>query len=188
MSNVKKCRTPNKSVLIHHYEMTINTKISFKEYCKLLFGLAYKKPVMKIIVSIAVAVLIWILSYYFHLLPVPKPEIYQYITLTLIAVVQPTAIYWTIKRNYDSSNHLGEKLQIKISEHQINIRGESFYTELSWDKIFKVDEETDHLLIYQNNLSAIIISKKDLAPPEIKEFRRIVKAIASFPIHLRESA
>src|ERR1700712_2609148 len=101
--------------------MKIKSRVSFKEYRKLLFGLTYKKPMMKVIVCIALAMLVWISGYYLHFLPVPKPEIYQYITLIVITVVQPVVIYWTIKRNYDSSNHLRELLEIELTQDEIKI-------------------------------------------------------------------
>src|SRR4051794_38440789 len=123
--------------------MTIKTKISFREYRNLLFGLTYKKPMMKVIVCVGFAMLVWISGYYLHYLPVPRPEIYQYITLTLIAVVQPTVIYWTIKKNYDSSNHLREPLEIELTAGEIKMKGQSFYTEIAWKKIFKIDEQTN---------------------------------------------
>lgn len=167
--------------------MTIKTKISLKQYYKLLFGLAYKKPILKIIVGVGCVMVIWIAGYYFHFIPVPKPEIYQYITLLLIAVVQPIAIYLTIKRNYDSSNHLGEQLEINVTEGEIKITGESFYTELLWNKIFKVDESPNYFLIYQNNLSAIIIAKKDMTELEIQEFKNILKGICNVPVHISEA-
>jgi len=167
--------------------MTIKTKISFEDYCRLLFTLTYKRTILKIIVGVGFAMIIWILGYYFHFLPVPKPKIYQYITLTLIAIVQPTAIYLLIKRNYNSNNHLAEQLEIKVTTNEINVRGKSFYTELVWKNIFKVDEETNYLLIYQNTLSAIIISKKDLTEKEMQELKRILKSIPNVPIHLRNT-
>lgn len=123
--------------------MQIKTKIFFKEYRNLLFGLAYKKPMMRIILCVALAMLIWIAGYHLHLLPVPKPQIYQFITLILITVVQPTLIYWTIKRNYDSSNILREPLEIEMTESEIKMQGKSFYLEIAWKAIFKVDEQTN---------------------------------------------
>ena len=165
--------------------MTIQTKISFKEYRQLLFSLAYRKPVMKIILFVGLCMLAWILSYSLHLLPVPKPQIYQYLTLFLIAIIQPAVIYWTIKRNYDSSNHLGEQLEIELTPHEIKIHGESFYTAISWKRIFRIDEQGNWLLIYQNNLSAIIIPKKDFHGTEFAELKKIIKAIPNVPIHLR---
>lgn len=139
---------------------------------------------MKVILGVGCVMLIWILGYYLHFLELPKPQIYQYITLTLISVVQPTVIYWTIKRNYESSNHLREQLEIELTRNEIKILGESFYTEIKWKKIFKIDEKTNWFLIYQNNLSAIIIPKKDFRKPQLEEFKQIVKAITGVPVHL----
>ena len=163
--------------------MIIKTKISFKEYRNLLFGLTYKKPILRLLLSIAFIILLWILGYYFHFLPVPRPEIYQYITLVLITVVQPIFIYITIKRNYDSSNHLGELLEIEVTHKEIKIQGESFYTEVAWKKLFKIDEQTNWFLIYQNTLSAIIIPKKDLSGHQVSEFKKIITSISNVPVH-----
>src|SRR5689334_1668527 len=98
--------------------MTIKTRISFKEYCKLLFGLTYKRPMMKVIVCVALAMIVWIVTYYLHLLPLPKPRIYQYITLAIISLIQPLVIYSTIRRNYYSSNHLKEPMEINVNHDQ----------------------------------------------------------------------
>ena len=87
--------------------MTIKTRISFKEYCKLLFGLTYKRPM------------------------------------------------------------------------------ESFYTEIAWKKIFKIDEVTKWFLVYQNNLSAILISKKDMSIEQSLEFKEILRTIQNVPKKLK---
>jgi hypothetical protein len=165
--------------------MIIQTKITFSEYRNLLLGLAYKKPIMKVIVCVGIAMVIWISGYYLHFLPVPEPKIYQYITLTLIAIVQPVVIYWTIKRNYDSSNHLREQLEIEITGKEIKITGESFYTEIAWKKIYKIDEQKKCFLIYQNTLSAIIIPKKDFHGAQLQEFKSILSSITGVPVHLK---
>lgn len=165
----------------------IKTKISFKQYGKLLFGLAYKKPMMKILICVAFAMLIWIFGYYFHLLPLPKPQIYQYITLVLITVVQPSLIYFTIKRNYYSSNHLGEPMEIELSQSQIKMHGHSFLTVIAWKKIYKIDELTNWFLICQNSLSAIIISKTGFHGAQLQEFKKILKGIKNVPIQLKKA-
>ncbi|MDB5231348.1 MAG: hypothetical protein JWN76_2153 [Chitinophagaceae bacterium] len=140
---------------------------------------------MKIILFVAFAMVVWIGGYYLHFLPVPKPKIYQYITLVLITVVQPTAIYFTIKRNYYSSNHLAEPLEIELTQSEIKMQGESFYTEIAWKKIFKIDEQTHWFLIYQNTLSAIIIPKKSFHGHQVEEFKQILRAIPDVPVHLK---
>jgi len=165
--------------------MKIKTKISFKEYQKLLFYLAYKRTILRVILGVALALIIWILGYNFHFLPVPKPQIYQYITLVLILVAQPMVIYLTIRRSYKSSNNLREKLEIEFMHSQIKINGESFYTEIEWKNIFKIDEEANWILFYVNSLSAIIVPKKAFHGTQLEELKKIILTIPKVPVNLK---
>ncbi|MBS1743669.1 MAG: hypothetical protein JST81_11600 [Bacteroidetes bacterium] len=140
--------------------MKIKTKITFKEYRNLLFGLTYKKGIMKFILFVAALMMCWILGYYLHFLPLPKPEIYQYITLLLILIVQPVTIFLTIKRNYYSSNHLKEQLELELTKNELKMFGESFYTEIKWDKFFKIVEQKSWFLMYQNNRLRLLFLKR----------------------------
>jgi hypothetical protein len=141
---------------------------------------------MRVIIGVGCLMLLWIVGYYLHFLPVPEPQIYQYIAVTLIAIVQPLGIYLTIKRGYESSNHLGEKLEIETAEDKLSVKGQSFYTELLWNKLFKIVEERDHILIYENTLTAVIIDKTDLGEKELEEFKNILSSIPQVPVHLRK--
>jgi hypothetical protein len=166
--------------------MKIRTKVTFKQYVKLLYRLTYSKPIMKLLICFAVLLLSWIILYYLNILNLRKPIIYQYLTLALIVVVQPIVIYTTIRRNYNSSNHLRETLDIELTQREIKIEGESFYMEILWHKMFKIVERSNWFLIYQNNLSAIIIPKKDLAESDIDHLRKIFKSIPNVPIELKD--
>ena len=163
----------------------IKTKLSFKAYVRLLYGLIYKKPIMIVIVCVGFAMLVWILGYRFDLLPLPKPTIYQYITLGLITIVQPLVIYSTIWNNYYSANHLREALEIEFTPLEIKIHGESFYTELTWEKTFKVEELNNWFLIYQNNLSAVIVQKKFFSESQLKDFKKLLRGVRDIPVHLQ---
>jgi hypothetical protein len=166
--------------------MIIHTEISFPEYRNLLFKLTYKKPGMMLILGVATIMLLWILGYYSHLLPVPEPKIYQYLTLGFITLVQPSVIFWTIKQVFDSSTHLGQQLKIELTEDIIKIHGEFIYMEIRWDNIFKVDELNTCFLIYQNSLSAIIIPKKDFPEEDHQELRDIFGTLSKLPVHLKQ--
>lgn len=107
--------------------MIIKTKIRFKEYVKLLYSLAYERTMLRLLVLVALLLLLWILFYNFDIFNLPKPIIYQYITLSLIAVAQPAIIFITIWRNYYSSNQLRENLEIELASEMIKINGESYY-------------------------------------------------------------
>lgn len=164
--------------------MIIKTKIRFKEYVKLLYSLAYERTMLRLLVLVALLLLLWILFYNFDVFNLPKPIIYQYITLSLIAIAQPAIIFITIWRNYYSSNQLRETLEIELANEMIKINGESYYMEIEWEKLFKIVEKPNWFLMYQNNLSAIIIPKKDMDEKDIFNFRRLLSGLKVVPVEL----
>ena len=166
--------------------MIIKTKIRFKEYVKLLYSLAYERTMLRLLVLVALLLLLWILFYNFDVFNLPKPIIYQYITLSLIAIAQPAIIFITIWRNYYSSNQLRETLEIELANEMIKINGESYYMEIEWEKLFKIVEKPNWFLMYQNNLSAIIIPKKDMDEKDIFNFRRLLSGLKVVPVELLE--
>ncbi len=139
---------------------------------------------MKVILSVALAMIVWIVGYYGHLLPFPKPTIFQYTTLTLITVVQPLAIFMTIRKNYLSSNHIKEKVKIEFTNTAIKMTGDSFYTELAWAKLYKVQEIKNWFLIYQNTFSAIIIPKRALNSNQSKELKHLLQSVPGLNLTL----
>ncbi|MBW8361359.1 MAG: YcxB family protein [Kaistella sp.] len=164
--------------------MRLKAKVTFKQYLRLLYSLAYEKPVLRLLLLVAFLLLLWIVLSWLDLFNLPEPLIYQYITLAFIVIVQPFMIFYTIYRNYQSSNHLRETLDMRLTDTRIKIRGESFYMEILWPRIFKIVERKRWFLIYQNNLSAIIIPKRDLEESEINEIREILKGIEEVPLKL----
>lgn len=167
--------------------MKIKTKVTFKEYVKLLYGLTYQRPIMKFLLGVAFLILIWIIFYYLNVIDVPKPIIYQYITLTLIVVAQPIVIFTTIRTVYYSSSQICQTLEMDILPKEIKVNGESFYMEIRWENMFKIIEKPKWFLIYQNSLSAIIIPKKELEPYEISNIRKILKELTNVKVELLES-
>ena len=164
--------------------MKIKTKVNFKDYLKLLYSLAYEKTILRLLLGVAFLILLWIIFFNFEIFDLPKPLIYQYITFILIAVVQPMVIYLTIRRTYKSSNQLQETSQFEISAKDFKINGESYYMEVKWEKLFKIVEKRKWFLLYQNNLSAILIPKKDMSAKDITNFRKILKDIKEVPVEL----
>jgi hypothetical protein len=164
--------------------MKITTKVTFKQYVKLLYGLTYQRPIMKVLLGVSILIIIWIIFYYLNVIDLPEPVIYQYITLALILGVQPIVIFTTIRTVYYSSNHICQTLEMDILPQEIKVQGESFYMEVRWEKMFKIIEKPKWFLIYQNSLSAIIIPKKDLQAVEINEIREILKKLTHTKVEL----
>lgn len=164
--------------------MIITTKISFKEYIKLIYSLAYERIALKLLVGVAFILFLWIVLYNLAVFNLPKPLIYQYINFFLIAIGQPLVIFLTTRSNYYSSNHLQENLQMEMTPDKIKITGESYYMEVKWDKLFKIIEKPNWFLMYQNNLSAILVRKRDMCEREINQLREILNNLNNVPVKL----
>lgn len=82
---------------------------------------------------------------------------------------------------------MGEALEIEITPKDIKINGQSYYMEIKWEKLFEIVEKPNWFLLYQNNLSAIMIFKKDMTANDIDYFRKILKDIRDVPVELIES-
>lgn len=162
----------------------IKVRIIFKEYLKLLFGLTYRKPIMIVILFVDLIMITWITLFVLRLNGIPGVTYFQFTTVALITFIQPAVIYNTIRKNYQSAAHLKEKLEMEFTRNLLKIQGESFYTELMWVKTFRVRELKKWFLIYQNNLSAIIIPKKAFTKHQQSEFRDFLKNIPELELHL----
>lgn len=162
--------------------MVLKIKVTFEEYIRLLFMLMYTKPLLIFIVSVDILLLTWIFVYYTSLMDVSEPSYYQFFATLLITVFQPTGFFYIIWRNYHSSNQLTEELEINLSPTLIKVRGDSFYMELLWDKIYKVIEMKNWFLIYQNTLSAVIIPKQSLSEEEVNQF---ISLLGTIPPNVR---
>lgn len=160
--------------------------ISFKEYLRLMFKLTYSKPTMIVILIVDFLMICWIVLSLNHVQWIPQVTFFQFSTVVLITVVQPTIIYITIRRNYRSSTHLTEKMDIEFTPDQVKVTGESFYTEHAWANMFKVIEWERWFLIYQNTLSAILINKKYFSPEEIEELSILLKTIPELKVRLKK--
>lgn len=166
--------TCNRQVHHHKLSMKLKTNVTFKQYLQLMFKLTYQKIMFRILVGIAALLFLWIIFYQLDLFGLPQPIIYQYITLGLIGLVQPAIVFSTVHRNYYSSNQLRETLEMELTEDRIKIHGETFYMEILWKQIHRFSELTRWFMIYQNNLSAIIIPKRSLTTDQIHELRIVL--------------
>ena len=109
-------------------------------------GASFVTAQTRFLIGVATLLLAWIAFYYLGIRDLPESIIYQYLTLALIVLVQPFVIFTTIRRNYNSSNHLQETLDMELTANEIKITGESFYMEILWSKIYKTIERENWFL------------------------------------------
>jgi hypothetical protein len=103
-------------------------------------------------------------------MPVDKPPYFQLIFGFAIVALLPFLIYRSAKKNYSTHGRLQERIIYNFTEERITITGETFSSELSWEKTYKIEELRDWILIYQNNIIANIIPKANFGG-NLNEFK-----------------
>jgi len=102
-------------------------------------------------------------------------------------IVLPGFLYFGTAKSYNSNNRFKEPVYYTIDETWIEMRGSSFETKLTWDKMHSVKETKSWFLIYSNKHLANIIPKRDLTLEETRELRTIIKSVSNLKSSLMEA-
>lgn len=154
--------------------MKIETKIEFKDYLRLMYILTYRRPGMIIASIMGLFMFVFTLLY---LVGIIQSAEFPWLPLAfslVILLIMPLVIFSSAKKNYKTHGRLQEKITYEISRDIITIIGESFNSQMTWDKTYKVLELNDWFLFYQNKLVANIIPKKFIGA-QTQELREIIK-------------
>lgn len=156
--------------------MTIYTKIVFKDYIKLMFLLTYRKPAMVLFTIIGLVMIVFSLGYFLDLnnMYESAPYVPGFLGFVFVFFL-PLSIYLGAKRNFSSNGRLNERIKYEFNEDRILITGESFTSQLNWEKTYKVAELNHWILIYQNRQVANVIPKESFKD-QLTEFRALIKS------------
>lgn len=155
--------------------MRIETRLSFKEYLRLKFVLTYKKPIMVFLLCVGIIMFIGSIFYFIGFkVPFDNPPYYHLVFGFSIIALVPFFIYRSAKKNFAFAGRLQEKIVYEFLEDYIRITGESFTSEFTWEKTYKITELKNWILIFQNRLVANIIPKKSFGN-NLSEFKKEVQ-------------
>lgn len=154
--------------------MIIKTKIELKDYVKLMYILTYRKWTMVLILSMALFSFIFSAFYILGIVESSEFPVFPFVFSSIVLFLLPVSVYYSSRKNYKTNTRLQEEVTYNISEEEIKVRGDSFSSEMTWEKTYKVLELKDWFLIYQNKMAANIIPKVSIGE-NIKDLRNIVK-------------
>ncbi len=152
--------------------MIVEAKISFKEYLKLSYQLAYTNPVMIMANCIG---LIIVFGPMIYSIPSEWTTFSQAVWALVIFVMLPLRIYRTCTVNFRSNERIKEKRSYEFTNDKIVVAGESFKSEYNWEKTYMVRELKNWILIYQSKTQAHILPKVAFGK-QLGEFRALVKS------------
>ncbi|MGN6604848.1 MAG: YcxB family protein [Ginsengibacter sp.] len=95
---------------------------------------------------------------------------------SFFVVILPVLLFFTAKKNYASNKRIHEEMEYNFENNFLAIKGESFNSQISWDKIYKVSKTKRWLFIWQTGYVANAIPKSDLSKAALVELKQILTA------------
>lgn len=151
--------------------MVIKTQITFKDF--LMFHL--KNSLIRIIVFPIIALIFFGVNYYNA--DNDNREFLESLTIWLLILFVFIIIrtYFSVKKVFYSNKQIQESIVYTLTGENIQIKGETFDGEFTWNRVYKVKENKEWFLIYQNAQVMNMIPKKYFAKEQVSELRSIIK-------------
>lgn len=166
--------------------MIVHTKLDFKKYLNIVFKLSHTFLISSIggLVGFAVGISLYMST------PEAGDLLFSdgsfFVTLgALFLFGIPGLSYYGARRNFNTSPRLTESITYEFTMETLKITGESFSSEMNWDKVYKVKELKDWILIYQNRMVANLIPKESF-DNNLSEFKSIVEKHSSIKNKLKK--
>jgi hypothetical protein len=151
--------------------MTINTKLTEKDYINASFAIIIGRPFIRYFLAIiGIILLINLVSG----IAIGSSTLAGVLPPIIIFMIYLGFIYFSIKRGYSNNKRISENIEYTFGQFNLVIVGESFKTELSWNKVNKVTKTKNWLLIWQTRQIANAIPNRDIQADELTKLKMIL--------------
>ncbi|MDP4185616.1 MAG: YcxB family protein [Bacteroidota bacterium] len=156
-------------------EIIIQNKITQKDYIRFAFVNTYRKPSIIVISALSTAMVITSILYFLGIFKYfSEPPYFELIFGLYFTLFFPIYLWIQSIRTFKTMGRLHESITYHFREENIQIVGESFNSQYSWDKIFKIKDLKNWVLIYQSKNTANILLKKSFGV-SFPDFRTMVQ-------------
>ncbi|NMA73369.1 MAG: YcxB family protein [Bacteroidales bacterium] len=147
----------------------VTTKLQFNDYLKASYYLMYRTFSMKFLSFLGIACLILSLIQY------EEEESFNFLAFIfgIVIIIIPVSLYFISKKTYHTTR-IHETMTFEIDAEVVKVKGESFDSTFTWDKIDKVSETKSWIFLWQTRYSTHIIAKKDFSGYDLTLLKNIV--------------
>ncbi len=152
--------------------MQIRTKLTEADFIQVNFVLLWRRPALKI--SIGIILLVNAYSIYMQIVYGTGLSPDMIIWPAMILLVLPLITFIGAKMNYRSNARIKENIEYIFDNDDLEIKGESFSSRLTWEKIHKVTKTKNWILIWQSRQVANVIPLRDIWEGDITMLKDIL--------------
>lgn len=151
--------------------MIITTQLTQRDYINVNFLMMFRRPVLLISLGIMCCVM---LTVAIVKMQSAKGSLLDLLPLLIVAIIFPLSIYRASIRNFKGNARISERIAYHMEPESLSIKGESFSSESTWEKLYQVRQTKNWVLIYQNRQVASVIGKRDISVAQIGELKGIL--------------
>ncbi|NML56188.1 YcxB family protein [Chryseobacterium cheonjiense] len=151
--------------------MTVKTLITFQDF--LMFHL--KSSLVRLIAFPLMILLFFIMKQYAD--DYSEKEIWLSASMWLVIMFLFVVIrsFFRLKFAFKSNKKIQEYISYNFTDEKIQMKGETFDEDFTWNSIYKVKENKDWFLIYQTAQTMNMVPKKFFTKDQILEFRDLIR-------------
>ena len=172
--------------------MTIKTKLDFREFLKVQYALHLKiKKIAGQFGLFLIALICTTAIFNFRKLGIIFSDFHFYKIFFLsflfwYFIFSPILLFIASKKQFQTNQRLNEEVTYLFTTEKIISEGESFQSECSWNKVFKIEEINSCFLIYEGVTTFRIISKRIMSIEQIIELREFLGNVPVQNIQLKK--
>ena len=164
-------------------KIILTTKLSLEDYIKINYHLLYRKWAVRFMTGIGFFMVLSLLFTFDSYIEFPWLQL----LLGLFFIIgQPILVYIYARKNYNTNKRISESISYTFDKDTIQITGESFDSKFTWDKIYRVTESKNWILIWQNPQVANVVPKRDFQEEELQAFKNMVSLHSKVKNKLRK--
>lgn len=157
-------------------DIKIESKISLKDYTRLLYLLTYRKPVIIMISLLGLLLVVFSVLYFLgEFSAFDKPPYLALLTGLFVLIIFPLSISLSAKRNFRSEPFLREKILYTFCPDQITIRGDTFSQIIAWDRIYRFRRLGKWFLFYRDKYRLNFMFRNSLSQEQRDRFVKLIK-------------
>jgi hypothetical protein len=156
-------------------DFTIRTRLTTKEYTKVMFIVLYKKPVFIIATLLGLYLTTTVALDYLDIISYYSDTPLFDIICGAFLLLAPTLIVLIAARQFTSNPSFQNDITYTFGENGISIQGLTFKSDLLWTHIIKQKEVGKFLILYHNKRLGNFIDKTKLTAEQVRFIKSKIK-------------
>ena len=153
-------------------DFSITSRLTIKEYAKIMFVGLYKKPGFILAAILGLYFIVTVILDYYKIVILYTSAPYFEIICGLFLLLSPTLIVIISVRQFISNPSFQNDIKYTFSENGMTVQGLTFKGEFVWAHIIKQKEVGHFLILYHSKKTGNFIDKLKLTSDQLQFIKR----------------